>query len=354
MYFDVRPKVSAKDLFGASFLLNLLMNALRDEKVRLVVIKGLRRTGKTSLLNVALEEAGRDFVKIDVRESPYYDKAEFLEFLIGKIEEKFFKIKKLFSGAEIKVFYKDVGAGLKIKSGKKVSFLSELNEKLKRRNKQLIIAFDEAQLLQRIEFNQILASIYDNYGQIKIVITGSEIGVLDEFVGKRDAKSPLFGRPYFEVEMKKIEKEKSAEFLLSGFKQINKQITIKELQEVIEELDGVIGWLTAYGWFRNQNLNHKNALIKTIEEGIKLAKEELHRFLQQRKAKAKYVFLLKSLSKNKCSWSAIKNEFIRRGKKISDRQLLLYLKALADYGFIEKENGNYTLSDPLHNRAMEE
>lgn len=354
MYFGIKPKTNVEDLFGENFLLNLLINAVKDKKARMTVIKGLRRNGKTSLLNVALKEAKIDHIKIDVREAPYYDKVEFFEFLIGKLEEKYFKIKKLLSRAEIKIFYKDVGAGLKIKDKKRISFFEELNAKLKKGNKQLIIAFDEVQLLRKIEFNQVLASIYDNYGQIKLLITGSEIGILNEFIGKRDAKSPLFGRPYFEIDMKKLEKEKSAEFLEVGFKQLNKQLKIEEIEEIIEELDGIIGWLTAYGWFRNQNINHRNALTKTIEEGKKLAKEELNKFLDNRKARANYIFLLKLLAKNKDSWGIIKNEFVRRGKRISDRQLSLYIRELIDYGFIEKDEDKYKISDPLHVRAIEE
>lgn len=354
MYFDIKPKTNMEDLFGVNFFLNLLIKAIRDKKVRMIVIKGLRRTGKTSLLNVALEEAKFDHIKIDVREAPYYDKTEFSEFLIGKIEEKYFKITKLFSRAEIKIFYKNIGAGLMLKDKKRISFFEKLNAKLKEKNKQLIIAFDEVQLLRKIEFNQVLAGIYDNYEQIKVLITGSEIGILDGFMGEKDAKSPLFGRPYFEIGMKKLEKEKSAEFLEKGFQQINKRLKIEEIEEIIEELGGVIGWLTAYGWFRNQNTNHKNALMKTIEEGKKLAKEELNKFLENRKAKANYIFLLKTLAKNKDRWGIIKNEFIRKGKKISDRQLLLYLKELIDYSFIEKEKDRYKISDPLHIRTIEE
>lgn len=353
MYFDIKPKTDPEDLFGVEFLLNSLVAAVRDKGVRMIIIKGLRRTGKTSLLNVALKEAKIDYVNIDIREAPYYDRAEFLEFLTEKIKEKYFKIEKFFSDTELKIFYKDIGASLKLGEKKGISFFRELNTKLKKRNKQLVIAFDEVQLLKKIEFNQVLASIYDNYEQIKLLITGSEIGVLDEFIGKRDAKSPLFGRPYFEIETKKFEREKSAKFLMEGFKQLNKQLKIDEITEIIEELDGVVGWLTAYGWFRSQGIGHKNALAKCIEEGKKLAKEELDKFLEKRKAKANYLFLLKNLAKNRNRWEIIKTEFIRKGKRISDRQLSLYLKELLDYGFVEKENGRYKISDPLYARTIE-
>ena len=179
MYFDMRPKTDARDLFGVDYLLHLLTDAIKDKKVRMVVIKGLRRTGKTSLLNVALKESKMDYIKIDVREAPYYDKTEFFEFLIEKLEEKYNKIKKMFSGSELKFFYKDIGAGLKIKGGKRVSFFEKLDAKLKKGGKQIILAFDEIQLLEKTEFDQVLASIYDNYGQIKTdyaIVLGSVQG----------------------------------------------------------------------------------------------------------------------------------------------------------------------------------
>ncbi len=352
MYFDIKPKDSAKDLFGADFLLKTLRGHINDKSVRLLVIKGLRRTGKTSLLNVVLQESGYDYVKIDVRAAPYYDRNEFHKFLIEKLEEKYRKVKRLVSKMELKVFYKDLGAGVSLRDRPKPSFFEDLNKELKKRNKYIIIAFDEVQLLKKIEFNQMLASIYDNYGQIKLVITGSEVGMLDDFIGKDDGKSPLFGRPHLEIETKKTEKEKSAEFLLKGSMQINKEFSVKEVEEVVEELDGIIGWLTAYGWFRSQNINHKDSLERAIQEGTGLAKTELERFLEGRKAKDKYMFLLKLISRDNGTWESMKNEFARNGKKVTDSQLSIYLNELLNYGFIEKENSKYKISDPLYIRAV--
>ena len=85
MYFDINPKTERKDLFGGEYVLNNLQDYLSDNSTRLIIIKGLRRVGKTSLLNVALQElkmgSKRGFVKIDVRESPYFDRKEFFVFL---------------------------------------------------------------------------------------------------------------------------------------------------------------------------------------------------------------------------------------------------------------------------------
>jgi len=57
MYFEITPKTRKEDLFGREYLIDSLVSYFNDNTVRLIVIKGLRRAGKTSLLNVALNES---------------------------------------------------------------------------------------------------------------------------------------------------------------------------------------------------------------------------------------------------------------------------------------------------------
>jgi AAA+ ATPase superfamily predicted ATPase len=128
-----------------SYQLELLKKYLLDKNVRMVIIKGLRRTGKTSLLNVVLSEIKTESIKIDVREAPFYDRKEFTIFLIKKIRgyEKF-SFELFFSKEEhINLFF------------------SSLNKQLSKKKQELILAFDEAQLLKRINFDYFLASIME-------------------------------------------------------------------------------------------------------------------------------------------------------------------------------------------------
>ena len=87
MYFDIQPKTKKEDLFGVDFALSSLLHHLSNPLTRMVVIKGLRRTGKTSLLNVAIQEYKSYAVKIDVRQSPYYDRQEFYLHLVQQIKK---------------------------------------------------------------------------------------------------------------------------------------------------------------------------------------------------------------------------------------------------------------------------
>jgi hypothetical protein len=86
-----------------------------------------------------------------------------------------------------------------------------------------------------------------------------------------------------------MKEQEVVQFLKNGFSQINKKIEFEEIMEIIENLDGIIGWITHYGWFRSKGFSHKKALEKVKEEGSALTKKELETFLQSRKARVKYL-----------------------------------------------------------------
>lgn len=355
MYFDPFPKTSRNDLFGRDYLLDSLAAYLRDEQVRLIVLKGLRRTGKTSVLNVALQEAPAPTVKIDVREAPYYDRREFFHYVIEQVkaavgESLFQKILKSIS--KIQLSYQDLAATfyLEIES-KFLTFLRDLNQELAKKKQYVIIAFDEVQLLSKIKFDVILAAVYDNYPRLKLLVTGSEIGVMDEFLGKQDADSSLFGRALLELEVQKFNHEQLTQFLQQGFKQIGRSISLQEMKDVLENFDGIIGWATQYGFWRSKKYTHQQAIVQVVEEGTKLTQKELDRFLEKRN-RAVYTKILRWIPRGYNRWNLLKNQFMKEGTAISDRQLHLFLQELLDYSFIEKRNEDYLVPDPLVLRAL--
>lgn len=352
MYFDINPKTRKEDLFGMSYQLELLKKYLSDDSIRMIVIKGLRRTGKTSLLNVTLNEISIINVKIDVREAPAYDRKEFMIFLIKKIRDRtkniLNKIIENISG--IGLGHEKFSFELFFSKEENIAlFFESLNKQLERKKQSVIIAFDEAQLLKKAGFDLFLASVFDNYKNIKIVLTGSEVGMIDKLLGKSDYKAPLFGRAYMEIDTKRLGEEEVIKFLKEGFEQINKKIDFEEAKQVIEDLDGIIGWATYYGWFRYKGLSHKIALEKVKEEGRVVIKKELETFLDGRNAKAKYLKIMRYLIKGHDSWKVLKQAFRKEGLRISDSQLNLYLKELVDFGFVEKLEDKYFVADPLLN-----
>lgn len=358
MYFDINPKTERKDLFGGDYALHNLKDYLQNNSTRLIIIKGLRRTGKTSLMNVALNEIKAGSVKIDVRKSPYFERKEFFPFLIEQIKQKVkpsFWEKAISKISGVGITYKDLSLDFFFSKEENIHlFLQNLNQQLKKKNECLILAFDEIQLLKAIKFDYFIASAFDDYGQIKFLLTGSEIGMLDKFMGRMDYDSPLYGRAYMEVVLGRLKDEETNSFLELGFKQIGKNISFNEIKEVINQLDGIIGWTTYYGWLRHNNLSHEKALERVREEGKVLVKRELDQFLNTRQAKSKYLKLLKFLAKGENEWDLIKYAFLKEKIKVADSQLGLYLRELSDYGFIEKQAERYIISDPILLKAVKE
>ncbi len=358
MYFTPEPKTEEKDLFGVDYALKTLVAGLTDKDTRLMVIKGLRRTGKTSLLNVALKKSGKSYVKIDVREGPYRERREFFAFLADKIketlEESFFhKVLRSISG--VGIGYKDVSATVYFSQESNLAlFLSSLDSQLKAKHQTLILAFDEAQLLKHIKFDYILASIFDNYLALKVVLTGSEIGLIDSFLGHEDYDAPLYGRALAEITVRKQSTEDTSRFLEEGFAQFGRKISFVEINEVIEQLDGVIGWATYYGWLRYKSNSHAGALAKVKKEGKETVRRELQKFLDQRKTESKYLRLLKYIATGYSTWGELKYNFAKDKLKVADSQLLLYLNELRDYGFVEKAEERYLIPDPLLVLAVKE
>ncbi len=348
MYFNPEPKTERKDLFGVEFALSSFLHSVDDKSTRMVIIKGLRRTGKTSLLNVGLRESDKITVKIDVRQGPYQDRKEFLSFVIAQIrkqldESLFRRIMKKISG--VSIGYQDFSATVFLSKEENAGlFFDGLNNQL---SSPLILAFDEIQLVKNIGFDYLLASIFDNYTNIKLVLTGSEIGLLDAFLGKKDYDAPLYGRACFEIELKRLKEEGTASFLQKGFAEIHKPISFEEIRNVVEHLDGIIGWLTLYGWLRYQDVSHLKAIEKVKEEGKETVKRELDTFLAKRRAKANYLKLLRCMSQGQTTWTALKAGFTRQKIPLSDGQLQLYLNELQDYGFIENTSEGYDIADPL-------
>ncbi len=356
MYFDLQPKSKKEDLFGVDFALSSILHHLSNPLTRMVVIKGLRRTGKTSLLNVAIQEYKSYAVKIDVRQSPYYDRPEFYLHVVQQIkkavgESLFEKIVKSISS--VKISYQDFSTTLFLSKKENVGiFFEKINVEMERKKTFLVLAFDEAQLLKSIEFDQILAGIFDNYKHIKLILTGSEMGLLDTFIGHQEYTAPLFGRTPIEIELKPLKAEQTADFLQQGFQQINKKISFEEIKEVIEHLDGILGWATLYGWSRYQGNSMEKSLEIVERDGTEIVRKELDLFLQRRKAKEKYRKVLRQIARGNNTWGLLKHSLAKEKLAATDSQLNLYLNELLNYNFIEKSDENYFIADPLLIKAI--
>jgi AAA+ ATPase superfamily predicted ATPase len=374
LFFDEAPKTKRSDLFDFDQELSLFVNSVK-EGARLVTVSGLRRTGKSSLVLTGLGKTGQPFLLIDARqfaEMPAISRADFIQSLESTLNEFITKEKK-WTGRIIDAI-KSV-KGVQILSGppptlslswgtssrdRQATDLAGLFRVLgnvaEANHTRFVIAFDEAQELRRLggyDLSKIIAHIYDYVQGVQIVLTGSQIGFLYEFVGIENPKAPLYGRARVDIETGRITEDQAREFLKKGMAQIS-IVEPKEnvVARAIEMLDGIIGWLTYLGAVARRTGKFTEKIVdQTLEEARKLAASELETFLDLRPlAKKRYQAILARLAQTQnASWSDIKRSVqIEEGRTIPDNSLSLLLTNLIRASFISKaENGRYSISDPV-------
>ncbi|WP_448522687.1 hypothetical protein [Pseudothermotoga sp.] len=82
---------------------------------------------------------------------------------------------------------------------------------------------------------------------INFVLTGSEVGVLRDFLRLDDANSPLFGRYSNVIGVERFSRERSIDFLVKGFERLNLKQDLRKIEEAVDGLDGLVGYLVTYG-----------------------------------------------------------------------------------------------------------
>jgi len=355
-YFRPGVKKSKEEFFNFERELEILVRELRREETRMIVIKGVRRTGKSSLLQVGLEESGVPYLLIDARALGPFSPEQVYDLMANSLSELIVKhraLRKLLekvrgisiAGVEVEFVSRDRPVLVEV--------LGKLGEWGESRGEPVVLALDEAQEFRLFpRFDGLLAHLYDYSRGIKLVMTGSEVGVLDEFLGREKAGAPLFGRPYVEIELGRLSREKAEEFLRAGFGQLGVKAREEEISEALEIFDGIIGWLTSYGYLASR-VGHRKAIARTLREGTRLVRGELEAFLAQRpQARARYLSILGMLA-SPLSWSEVKRGLAAKlGRIPSDKQLSHYLAELVDYGFAVRVNGRYVLADPMIARAL--
>jgi len=351
LIFDPWPKETKEDLFDFDEEVNTIIKALRDPSVRLIIIKGLRRTGKSSILRVALNLAKYNYILLDMREFAEIDRETFTrafsKALLDMLREKS-KRRKIMEHIRAVTF---MGMRIDLSEVKDEidyrTLLREINSWAKKKNTFFVLAIDEAQEVAKINFDKYLAFVYDNLTRIKIILARSQVGVISKIL--EDPRKPLFGRARVEINTRRLTREQAIGFLTQGFEEAGIRIDQNILSRIVNKLDGVIGWLTLFGWYVVQGKDPDEALNLVLSNGIKLVKNELDLFLETRGTGIRrYILVLKILAEGPKRWKEVKEIMeIKLRRRIANNQITRYLTELIKYGFIEKRENLYYIPDPL-------
>lgn len=352
MYFDPRPKTKKVDLFDREMELKQFSKAL--SYASLVVITGLRRTGKTSFMNVALAESDYPHISLDLRGLPYNpshaDIVRRLETAFNRIDRKWLPA---LSGALKHVKGVSIlGNAINLDWSKAGVEFADLFDKIdvwaRKQRTRFLVAFDEIQLIRGEKgIPRLFAHITDVNRNITLVVTGSEIGLLFDFLGFDDTESALYGRHYTEISMHNFNSEEAEEFLTKGFRQINLICSADVLHYAMEKLNGIVGWLTLFG-ARCHDFSKctKDLVDEVVIEGGKLARAEA---LKLAKLSSRYGVILNFLSKvGAASWTQIKGALeAKEQRSLPNSTIASALNTLTKTSLVSKTNGQYNIRDPL-------
>ena len=348
IYFDFRPKETKEDLFDREEELNKLISASKIESI--ILLTGIRRIGKTSLLKVFLNETNYPYALVDVRSPLTSYKSLYTIFsdILTQINKRrrIEKILRHISG--ISFFGLNISLSWDPKNRPSlIEIMDEINESGK-----IVLAFDEAQNLRGKlagEFLSLLAHCYDYCKNVTFILTGSEVGLLYDFLKVEDPSSPLYGRHIDEIRLNRFDEKKSMEFLTEGFNQVGISPAKGVLEYAVSKLDGIVGWLTEFGYRCVKIREIKKEIVdELIELAGKLVVEELSHFSKD------YVIVVKAIAEGYERWSEIKR-YIENVKKrvVYDAELKRYLDKLEKRGYVIKnENGKYELADPVIKSAL--
>ncbi|WP_338602566.1 ATP-binding protein [Sulfolobus tengchongensis] len=348
IYFDHRPKETKEDLYDREEELSQLHSSISEP---IILLTGIRRIGKTSVLKVFLNDLDLPYALIDVRTplSSYKSLYTIFSEVLSQINKKKGVIKEILQHINgISFFGVNISLSWDPKTRPSLqAIMDRINEIGK-----VVIAFDEAQNLKgKIgnEFLSLLAHCYDYCKNVTFILTGSEIGLLYDFLKIEDPSSPLFGRHIEEIRLNRFSSEKSLDFLRQGFRQVGINASENVLEYAVEKLDGMVGWLTEFGYrcVKAKELR-KEFVDEILELASKTVSEELSHFSKE------YVIIIEGIAKGYTKWNEIKRYFEEKKKRtIYDAELRRYLDKLEKRGYVNRvDRGKYELTDPVVKNAF--
>ncbi|AWR96228.1 AAA family ATPase [Acidianus sulfidivorans JP7] len=343
MLFDERPKTKREDLFDRKEELNELEKNIDKP---LILLTGIRRIGKTSLLQVFLHENNSPFILIDCRKlKENYGWKDLYDLLSRGMNSRVIEFLKGIKG--IRIMNNEIEISWK---GKNFVSLSDLFDYLNK--KRLIIAFDEAQRLRgplSKEIKDAFAHAYDYDNNLTFILTGSEVGLLYDFIGIEDSSSPLYGRLYHEIKVERFSKDVSFNFLRKGFEEYSMKVKDEVIEEIVSFFDGIPGWLAISG---NLYVNFKD-IEKIKEIAVNIALNELKNLIRNKIKISKvvgrrYLYTLKCIAEENNSWSKLERCLSdKEGSTISSSVLSNILKQLEYMSLIK----DYSFLDPIYKEA---
>lgn len=344
--FNLNPKESPNDLFGREKELEELSRLIKAR--RWVAVLGPRMVGKTSLLKATSVKLEKSKIRV-IYANLWGAKGTngLLKALARGLNDEKSVLQKIKS---VRIEGVSVGpTGISISVSKKpMTTIWDLLDAIGSQREDCVIELDEVQELAAISGRllKLLANMFNTHPNIIFIFTGSMFGLMKTLL-EPEATSPLYGRSPAKLYLQPFSKEAAVQFLKKGFQEYNQTIKASTINEAVELLDGIPGWLTLYGnKVSVQKLQHQQALEETTAEASKIVKDELEHFLDGRDRQA-YIAALKAAA-TPSRWTNIKGAIkIAKAAEVNDGSVYRILENLKAAMLIIEDNGTYRVEDPM-------
>lgn len=366
MLFDLAPKSSRRDLYDFEDQLEELNRLYRD--ARIIAVVGIRRIGKTSLILTFLNEYKIQHIYVDCRKAALSRYGASFRGFAEELSEaitKFLERNKDLTGSIRNILSSVKGVELNLpftrvylKWGRKdrvnvAELLEGFNALAEDEGIRLAVVFDELQELPQIgvDVPRLLAYAYDHLRNIVIIVSGSQVGLLYDALKLTDPQSPLYGRLIAEVKVPKLSRGSAVDFLRRGFEEYGIQVGDDVIEGAVDSFDGVVGWLTYFGW---SYIHGMRDLAAIIDMAARQEAEEIRRFLAKTRNERRYREVLRAIAQGHLRWSEIKEAVeVEEGVEVDDKNFNEILQRLVKAGFIEKKNGLYMAVDKVTTVAIQ-
>jgi Predicted ATPase (AAA+ superfamily) len=368
MLFDVRPKEDRKDLYDRDKEVDEIKESI-DRKVWIAVY-GMRRVGKTSVVNVTVNESRYIVIKLNLMriydpKKKKYPKTSFVSLFLESINEA---VKKYTLGGRLIRFVSNV---LGIDENSFIDFnLVKIRPRLKKfrgedvsstireldllagdNKRTLVLIFDEAQELMKvngINFSSVFHDIYDYCKNTTVIFTESSVGILENMLKDLEYEKPFFGRFIRRIKIERFNEHLSRDFLLKGFAE--EGVTVQEdvINDALRRFDGIPGWLTFFGSEYSFRIRHgeKQVNVDDIEKmAVEEVRKEVKDFILGTQSPERYSTAILALDRlgGKGSVADVTKVVSSILGNVPEPRIYEILNRLVSMGFIEKENEEYSL-----------
>ena len=150
--------------------------------------------------------------------------------------------------------------------------------------------------------------------------------------------------------LSRFSQDLSLEFLKSGFREAGMRIKEEELEDAVNTFDGVVGWLTLYGYLRvARGLDHGKALEEVFREAKAIVESELSRLFSY---SPRYRIMLKAIALGYSRWRDVRDYVTLKLGYINDSNFSKLLENLVKSGYVEKKGCRYYIFDPVIERIF--